>query len=805
MSASGNSRVVPIVPQTNRQFLEMLAGDQWEHVLVASYIGDPEDPNLDRSSWQAAPAGRCLGEPNFDAGNTYFCPMLFQPGTWRRQGLDNARSLLAITVDDVGPGQKVDEAAVTSLLGCGPTYLIETSPGNFQGGWKTTGMTNMAWVKGMLAGLDVALGGKADNLTNPIAWRRLPVGRNMKGSLGLGPQGWRVRTRLVRPDRSVDMLDFAGLTQLGTITPMTTLNRGTGDAARPDAQVLAADPVYQALEAGDRIVGEKITSDKFWAVTIRCPWIAEHGPARPETGAEYVPDTPGQRRWFHCFHCERKGRDTGAFMAELDVVLRAEGQKIVAAFEFDEVSSIAMAAAGAGPGTGGTASAPPAVAETTEDGVVRAFGDRHGGQLRFDHARQKWFLWVPGAGFWQEDPVAHAFAWARDLAREVRNAPDAGPGLRSLGKIAAASAIERGARTDRRLWTDGKSWDPNLWLAGAPGMTLDLRTGDVRSPDPSDMITKQLLVAPADPGTKTPLWDQFLWEATGGDAGMIEFLQAWCGYCLTGDTSEEKFVFLYGPGGNGKGVFLFTISAILHDYATRTPADTFMVRKHEAHPTEIARLMGVRAVTATEIEGGQTFNASRLKDFTGRDGKLMGRFMRRDWFEFTPQFKVTFVGNNQPRLTNVDDAMRRRVILVPFTQTPAAVNTKLKDQLVAEYSGILRWMIEGENRRRSSVGGLAALVPDAAAAATKAYLEDQDEFRAWAEERCVFGPGNQMSVTKGFEDYRLWCSDRGEQPGFGVQEFSRKFLRVFPQCQKKHTRLGWFLEGASLSPQDVTV
>ena len=165
--------------------------------------------------------------------------------------------------------------------------------------------------------------------------------------------------------------------------------------------------------------------------------------------------------------------------------------------------------------------------------------------------------------------------------------------------------------------------------------------------------------------------------------------------------SEEKFVFIYGPGGNGKGTFLFTISAILNDYAARTPADTFMVRKHEAHPRRSPGWPGCVTVIATEIEEGRTFNVGRLKDFTGRDGKLMGRFMRQNTFEFTPQFKVTFVGNNQPRLTNVDDAMRRRTILIPFTQTPAAVGYTLKDRLVGEYPGILRWMIEGENRRRT--------------------------------------------------------------------------------------------------------
>ena len=139
---------------------------------------------------------------------------------------------------------------------------------------------------------------------------------------------------------------------------------------------------------------------------------------------------------------------------------------------------------------------------------------------------------------------------------------DATPGkIRLIGKINVAKAIEVAARADAKLAVDGLSWDQDPWLVGAPGCEIDLRTGMVLPPGPTHGITKQLLVAPEK--IPTPVWDQFLFESTGGDVELIEFLQAWSGYGLTGDTSEEKFVFIYGPGGNGKGTFLHTISAIL--------------------------------------------------------------------------------------------------------------------------------------------------------------------------------------------------------------------------------------------------
>ena len=73
-------------------------------------------------------------------------------------------------------------------------------------------------------------------------------------------------------------------------------------------------------------------------------------------------------------------------------------------------------------------------------------------------------------------------------------------------------------------------------------------------------------VAPA-PNADCPLWLQFLFEATGGDAEMARFLQQWAGYTLTGDTREHALVFVFGSGGNGKSVFLNVLTGILADYA----------------------------------------------------------------------------------------------------------------------------------------------------------------------------------------------------------------------------------------------
>ena len=579
--------------------------------------------------------------------------------------------------------------------------------------------------------------------------------------------------------------------RLGTITPIAG---GTGSVAMPDPGEIEADAVLQAFRMLGRVQGHGRGTTMGWGFDVECPWLEDHTD-RIASGAVYVPVF--QR--FQCHHGHCQDRTMGDVRVKLNEQLRAALGTTLAALEFDDVDP-ALVSGVAAQTAAQAARRVLASCDGSEDGLALAFAAEHAGRLRFDHLRQKWFVWW-GASYWQEDGTAQAFRWARQLARVFRRMPDAA--VKALGKIAVAGAIERAARADGRLAVDGKGWDPDKWLAGAPGCEVDLETGESLPPEPAHLITKQLRVAP-DRDQSTPVWDQFLWDSTGGDLALIIFLQAWFGYCLSGDTSEEKFVFIFGPGGNGKSTFVGVLTDILGDYAVVTPVDTFMQRKHAAHPTEIARLAGVRAVIANEIEENATFNAVRLKELTG-GGAVAARFTHKDFFQFKPQFKVTFVGNHQPRIVNVDEAMRRRLILVPFTQTPAYADATLKDRLVPEYPGILAWAIEGENLRRA-MGGLMALIPGAATTATTTYLDEQDTFKAWAIERCEFGTSvnHVMTPRTGFEDYRTWCMDNQCTPVVHEREFSQKVVSSFPQCRYERTTAARTLVGLRLSPQDVS-
>lgn len=203
--------------------------------------------------------------------------------------------------------------------------------------------------------------------------------------------------------------------------------------------------------------------------------------------------------------------------------------------------------------------------------MARVFARRYGDKLRFCHDTGKWYEWT--GAHWQVDKIAKAFQFVRELGREYTEDARTGE-LKEVRKVSFAGGVERFARSDPAFAVTSDHWDRDPLLLGTPAGTVDLQTGLLHEADPSDCITKITAVGPSSTGI-CPRWMQFLDEATGGDVELNRFLQQWCGYCLTGITREHALVFVYGPGGNGKSVFLNVVTWILQQYSATSSMDTF--------------------------------------------------------------------------------------------------------------------------------------------------------------------------------------------------------------------------------------
>jgi putative DNA primase/helicase len=393
----------------------------------------------------------------------------------------------------------------------------------------------------------------------------------------------------------------------------------------------------------------------------------------------------------------------------------------------------------------------------SEEAIAIDFSNRHAGDLTYVAKWNQWFCW--DGTCWREDETRKVFSMARGLCRKLGLTVNKPSESKRVASAKTRAAVVSLAGEDRRIAATTDQWDADPWLLNTPEGVVDLRTGATRAHRAGDYMTKQTAVAPAG---DCPRWKEFMDEVTGGDEGLQHFLQRWCGYALTGSTKEHALGFGFGLGANGKSVFTGTVIGILADYATTAPIETFTVTSTEQHPTELARLRGARLVVATETEEGRRWAESKIKMLTGGD-RTAARFMRQDFFEFTPQFKLWIVGNHKPGLRSVNEAIRRRFLLVPFDVVipPDKRDADLTARLKSEWPGILRWMIDGAIAWQRD--GLAP--PAAVTNATAAYLESEDAIALWLDECTVVERNSWETSSSLFRSWKEWSEDAGEYTG----------------------------------------
>jgi putative DNA primase/helicase len=246
-----------------------------------------------------------------------------------------------------------------------------------------------------------------------------------------------------------------------------------------------------------------------------------------------------------------------------------------------------------------------------------------------------------------------------------------------------------------------------------------------------------------------------------GNAANITYLQRWAGYTLSGDTREAQFDIWWGGGANGKTTGAEIIARLLGDYAATTPSSTFTARGDDRIPNDVARLAGVRFVRVAETGQGRRLDEALVKQATGGD-RVPARFLHREWFEFSPQFKVVLATNHKPSIRGTDQAIWRRIRLVPYTVTiPDEEQDKnLAAKLRDELSGILNWAIEGCLAWQRD--GLDPS-PDVIAA-TAAYRSEMDVVAAWIDERCVSAPIAETTAKALYDDYVHWAEVNNERP-----------------------------------------
>ena len=420
--------------------------------------------------------------------------------------------------------------------------------------------------------------------------------------------------------------------------------------------------------------------------------------------------------------------------------------------------------------TNGAAPGAPDDAEPplTDRGFAQRIAREHGDVLRYCPARGGW-LSYDGTRY-QPDPEP---AFIATLPRAKATA------RRFLEHVLAEPALDR-ARLNRALYFESAAGlrhaldlarsepgipiplaalDAEPWALNTPSGIVDLTTGALGPHEPGRMMTRITAVG-YDPAAPCPKFEGFLARILDGHAARVEHLQRVCGMATTGAT-EAVLPILTGRGANGKTTLVKILRGVLGpDYAGDTPAETLLVKRRSGGiPSDLARLAGLRLVHAAELEG--QLSEAVVKNATGGDA-ITAREMYSSWFEYVPQFTLLITCNRLPRITGTDEAIWRRVHVIPFDVTipPAEQVRDFADQLVAdEGPGILAWMVRGAIAWRQA-GRL--IPPDDVLQATRTYRGEQDSLRPFLAECCVVDPTARVTVAELYAVYQTWARDSGE-------------------------------------------
>jgi putative DNA primase/helicase len=433
----------------------------------------------------------------------------------------------------------------------------------------------------------------------------------------------------------------------------------------------------------------------------------------------------------------------------------------------------------------------------------------HGEDIRFYTPKKQWLVW--DGKRWATDSANQIMQRAADTVRRIYAETQVFDD-ESDRKSHAAFAL-KSERADRlaamvKLFAslEGIAVQPNELdqdplLVNLDNGTLGLRSLELRPHRREDLITKVIPI-PYDPNAKCPTWEKFLQDVFDENTDLIQYMQRLGGLCLSGVTTDRALFLQHGSGHNGKTTFVETLRDILGEYAGEIPAEELMKARNQGpgKPSPfLARLPGLRFVTASETEENQKLAAALVKSLTGGRDTITTRDLYGRAFSFRPQFKLLISTNHRPRITDPTASIWDRIHMIPFQvriPDPAkgeepdskgrVKDRNLDAKLREEHPGILAWMVEGWR----SYQEIGLRPPEQVLQATREYREQEDTAGQFISECLVFGESHEATTAEMKQALDRWAEKNNENLSWkGVTDRFRDESRV--QKAKLEGARGW--------------
>jgi putative DNA primase/helicase len=411
--------------------------------------------------------------------------------------------------------------------------------------------------------------------------------------------------------------------------------------------------------------------------------------------------------------------------------------------------------------------------------------------------------WLAFNGRYWERQGAEALAVRRVTeALRMRQAVAVEKGLDELAQASAANSYTvSGVLSQlRSLVTVGvDEFDAHPDHINCANGVVSLQTGEVVGHEPRWRFMWCIEANYVPERAAAPVWHKFVWESVynGDDAdskAVLFWLRDALGYGLTGHTSEELFLYLFGPSRSGKGTLTQTLLHMLGRPVSReVKMDMFYNSgRPDTQNFHLAPLVDARLVVASETSRHQRLDPALLKGLTGGD-EIYASNKGKDHFNFKPRFQLMMSSNWPLNMDSDDDAAwESRVRVVPFPNSKVGAEDKsLKDRLLEpeNLEGVLAWLVAGAMNWYRHGRKLKAQ-PESMVAARQAMRNEQDLVGIWlAEETDVADPTAEGVftpldlITKNYGD---WCKVNGLRAKGRSALVTTLEMKGFAKAKRRH-------------------
>jgi len=291
---------------------------------------------------------------------------------------------------------------------------------------------------------------------------------------------------------------------------------------------------------------------------------------------------------------------------------------------------------------------------------------------------------------------------------------------------------------------------------------LDLKNMQLSDFDPKKIFTFKVN-AKFDQSKDCPKFKAYL-EQVLPNIDDRTLLQEYAGYTLMPAFPHHKFMFLYGTGRNGKGVFIRTMEGLLDE---NTTANVPLECIDGSHRFAATNLFGILMNTCSEPSTRKPFKTELLKKICGQDsidGEIKGV---QNPLRFKSFAKFYVVGNKYPLVDDRTLSFWDRVLIIGFNET----FTDTKGNKVVdiekiwlnnedERSGILNWLITGlkrlnENGKFTQTKSMDKKILEFKQVSDPigAFLTDPNE--------CTYGPALWTTRNALYDAYKNYAEDLG--------------------------------------------